>query len=68
MYAVLTDSASKCLKIAEGVSQQLAKNVPISLLCKAHVCEKIDTVIIEVLMNFEVKLELRSLLEKDNQD
>ena len=41
IYAVLTDSASKCLRIAEAVSQELrSKNVPISLLCKAHVCGK----------------------------
>ena len=39
--AVLTNSASKCLKIPEAVSQKFqSKYVPISLLCKAHVCEK----------------------------
>ena len=63
--AVLTDTASKCLRIAKVVSQELqSKNVPISLLCKAHVCEKIDKVIIDVIMKYEVRLDIRNKLEK----
>ena len=49
IYAYMTDATSKNLKVENEVSKQIgAKYVPIHLLCKSHICEKLDESCINV--------------------
>ena len=49
IYAYMTDATSKNLKVEYEVSKQIgAKHVPIHLLCKSPICEKLDESCINV--------------------
>ena len=67
LFALMTDSVSKNLKIEDGISESLGSTYkPIHLLCKSHTVEKLDTCNLEVLASFETKVKQRTVLESIN--
>jgi hypothetical protein len=63
--AVMTDAASKNLHVEVGVSETLeTAHVPVHILCKSHVCEKLDECCNSVLKEAENKIELYDMLVK----
>ena len=65
IYAIMTDSVTKNLKVEEGVSEELGTDyVPLHLLCKSHTCEKLDESCINALVYVETELKYSELLIK----
>ena len=63
--AVMTDAASKNLLVEARVSEMLkTAYVPVHILCKSHVCEKLDECCQNVLKEIEHKIGLREILIK----
>ena len=64
--AIMTDAASKCLKI-QGVAESLSStHIPFHLLCKAHPVEAFDRSNLEVLRSVEREVGFRQKLEMIN--
>ena len=50
IYAFMTDSVTKNLKVEKLVAERLdSSQVPIHILCKSHTCEKLDECCIDAL-------------------
>ena len=63
----MTDSASKNLKIEDGVAERLnSTHIPYHILCKAHTVEAFDRSNLEVLSVVEKDVDFRGRLEKIN--
>ena len=63
--AVMTDAASKNLHVEAGVSEMFkTEYVPAHILCKSHVCEKLDECCQNVLKEIEHKIGLQEILIK----
>ena len=61
LFALMTDSVSKNLKIEDGISEYFGPTYkPIHLLCKSHTAEKLDICNLEVLASFEQVLRQES--------
>ena len=61
----MTDSVSKNLQVEYEVAKQLSsKHISIHLLCKSHVCEKLDATNVSALESIESKIRLREKIEK----
>ena len=67
LFALMTDSASKNLKIVDGISESLGSTYKlIHLLCKSYRVEKLNTCNLEVLLSFETKVKQCIVLESIN--
>ena len=67
LFALMTDSVSKNLKIEDGISEYFGSTYkPIHLLCKSHTVEKLDICNLEVLASFETRVKQRTVLESIN--
>ena len=65
IYAYMTDSVSKNIKVEQIVSERLGtKHVPIRIFCKSHTCEKLDESCTDILVNIERQLKLSELFTK----
>ena len=63
--AFMTDTASKNLKVPEGVAETLnSSHVPYHILCKSHTCERMDSENLTTLSNIESRIGLRELIIK----
>ena len=62
--ALMTDAVSKNLKIG-GVAAKLGSNhIPYHLLCKWHICERLDADNLTTLSIIEAEIGLRDLIAK----
>ena len=67
VYAIMTDSVSKNLKIEDGISESFGStHKPLHLLCKPHTVEKLDACNLAVLAKFENMVKQRDVLESIN--
>ena len=63
IYSFMTDSVHKNLKIEYGVAEVLeSDHIPHHVLCKAHVCEKLDGACLNALIQVETELKYPSLI------
>lgn len=59
IYAYMSDSVTKNIGVPEIVAEKLGSDhKPIHILCKSHVCEKMDECCIDTLAQIERKLNL----------
>ena len=67
VYAIMTDSVSKNLKIEYGIGEYFGSmHKPIHLLCKPHTVEKLDSCNLVVIAKFENMVKQRDVLESIN--
>ena len=63
--ATMTDSPTKNLGINPEVAKKIGSDhIPLSLLCKAHTCERLDADNISSLLKIEAKIGLREMIAK----
>ena len=63
--SIMTDSATKNLKIEDGIAAEFnSTHNPMHLLCKSHTVEKLDSSNLEVLRKVEESVNQREVLRK----
>ena len=65
IYAYMTDSVSKNLKVEYAVAEILgSSHIPIHILCKSHTCEKLDEACLSALVEVESAIKFADLITK----
>ena len=65
IYAFMTDSVTKNLKVEAATSETLGtEHIPLPILCKSHTFEKLDQGCLHALMKAEQQLKMSELISK----
>ena len=65
VFALMTDSVTKNLQVENKVATELkSDHIPIHILCKSHVCEKLDESCVNALVKIESEIKIAELIIK----